>query len=189
MVRYRTGLATRERILGATAELLAEVGPERSTIQAICDRASIRPGSFYNLFPSKDDAVFEVVLDAVRTAATRPSGTPSIDEFIDSFVEFVSVNPTAAMIYLRLGVTGAVHHSGIVARIRHFHERRVDYLAAALCAGNPTLEVAEATPRAELILATLNGLTLRFLLDGRFDFRTHVELVRRLAKPDGPMTE
>lgn len=182
MARYRTGLETRDRILGATAELLAEVGPERATIQAICDRAAIRPGSFYNLFGSKDDAVLEVVLDSVRRAASRPSGVPTVDDFIDSFVGFVTSNPTEAMIYLRLGVTGAVNHSDIVTRIRHFHEKRVDYLAAALCAGNPTLAVSEATPRAELILATLNGLTLRFLLNSGFDLRTHVELLRRIAK-------
>ena len=182
MARYRTGLETRERILGATAELLAEVGPEKATIQSICDRAAIRPGSFYNLFASKDDAVFEVVLDAVRRAATRPSGVPSIDDFIDSFLDFIVTNPTEAMIYLRLGVTGAVNHSDIVKRIRHFHEKRVDYLAAALCGENPTLAVSEATPRAELVLATLNGLTLRFLLNSGFDLRTHVELLRRIAK-------
>ena len=183
MARYKTGLETRDRILGATEGLLAEEGPEKTTIQAICDRAEIRPGSFYNLFRSKDDAVFEVVLDAVRDAATRPVGSPSVDEFIDQFLGFVVANPNKAMIYLRLGVSGAVTHSDIIARIRHFHEKRVDYLAAALASANPQLKVSDATPRAELMLATLNGLTLRYLMNNDFDLTRHIEMVRGMAAP------
>lgn len=181
MARYRTGLATRDRILEATAALLAEEGPEGTTIQAICDRSDVRPGSFYNLFPSKDDAIFEVLLETMRSAAERPAGTPSLDEFIDQWVRFVLENPTAAMIYARLGVTGAVNRTDIVDRIRHFQEKRVDYLAVALCAANTQMEVADATPRAELVLATLNGLTVRYLLDPAFDLAAHVEVLREIA--------
>ncbi|UCG40180.1 MAG: TetR/AcrR family transcriptional regulator [Acidimicrobiia bacterium] len=181
MARYRTGLATRDRILDATAALLADVGPEGTTIQAICDKSDVRPGSFYNLFASKDDAIFEVLLETMRNAAARPAGTPSLDEFIDQWVRFVLDNPTAAMIYMRLGVTGAVNHTHIVDRIRHFQEKRVDYLAAALTGANAQMTVAEATPRAELVLATLNGLTIRYLVDPAFDLAAHVEVLREIA--------
>ena len=58
---------------------------------------------------------------------------------------------------------------------------RVDYLAAALTGANPQMTVADATPRAELVLATLNGLTIRYLVDPAFDLAAHVEVLREIA--------
>ncbi|MBM3696633.1 MAG: TetR/AcrR family transcriptional regulator, partial [Actinobacteria bacterium] len=57
VVRYRAGLETQERILAATRALLAEGSLEGITLKGICERAGVLPGSFYNLFETKEEAV------------------------------------------------------------------------------------------------------------------------------------
>ena len=52
MGRYQAGIQTEARIIDATRELLAEGGLKATTLNAICDRAEVRAGSFYNLFDS-----------------------------------------------------------------------------------------------------------------------------------------
>ena len=66
MARYRVGLETRERILGATRELLAEGGVDAVTLKAIAARAEV-------------GAVVKTVLDPAwisprRGGATLPEG-------------------------------------------------------------------------------------------------------------------
>ena len=64
-MRYKAGLETRERILGATRTLVAANGLDGTTIKAICELAGVLPGSFYNLFASKEQAVLTVVREAI----------------------------------------------------------------------------------------------------------------------------
>jgi Transcriptional regulator len=71
-MRYRVGLETRTRILEATRDLVAAQGLEKTTIKAICEKAGILVGSFYNLFQSKEEAILTVVADAIR--AVGPDG-------------------------------------------------------------------------------------------------------------------
>ena len=60
--RYQAGIETEARIIDATRSLLADGGLEAATLKAICDRAEVRAGSFYNLFASKDAAILTVVI-------------------------------------------------------------------------------------------------------------------------------
>jgi AcrR family transcriptional regulator len=53
VARYQAGIRTEARIIDATRSLLAEGGLEAATLKAICDRAEVKAGSFYNLFDSK----------------------------------------------------------------------------------------------------------------------------------------
>ena len=64
-VTNRVGAATRQWIVEATRDLLAEGGLEAATVKAICDRAGILPGSFYNQFESKEEAVFTIIREAI----------------------------------------------------------------------------------------------------------------------------
>lgn len=68
---------TRDRILAAAAELLAERGYASITLSQIAARADLKAGSLYYHFDSKDDLVAEVLevgvlsaQDAVTTAVT-----------------------------------------------------------------------------------------------------------------------
>ena len=95
MGRYRAGVETRRRIIEATRHLLAEVGIEGTTIKAICERASILPGSFYNLFTSKEEALLTVVREAIE--AVDPDiageGTDTVADLIEAYARFVETNP------------------------------------------------------------------------------------------------
>ena len=49
--------ATRERLLDAAREVLAETGIQGATVETICERAGFTRGAFYSNFESKDDLV------------------------------------------------------------------------------------------------------------------------------------
>ena len=61
--------ATVEAILTATAELLVEIGYERTTTNAIARRAGVSIGSLYQYFPNKE-ALFTALCDQHMTEMT-----------------------------------------------------------------------------------------------------------------------
>lgn len=182
MVRYKTGIETRERIIDATRRLLAEVGLEGTTIQAICEAADVRPGSFYNLFPSKDAAILSVVKEAARASDVRsPDGEPEVGAMIDGFVNFVASHPEEARVYLRIAVSGALSDPTTQAWLEDFHDTRTERLSRAVASSRPELGPDEVTAKAQLLLATLNGLAIHTLLDERFDIRRQADQLKKIV--------
>ncbi|MFQ5968418.1 MAG: TetR/AcrR family transcriptional regulator [Acidimicrobiia bacterium] len=177
MARYRTGIETRSRILEATRALLGEVGLDGTTIKAICQRAAIKPGSFYNLFESKDEAILSVIADAIAAVDPRPDGAghDSIPELVDAYLDFVLGQPDLAKIYLQLAVSGGLTDPVLAHRMLGHHHRRVDRFSDALRRESLELSEEEARLRSERLLATLNGLAFVSFLDPEFDLRTHVK--------------
>jgi len=177
MGRYRAGIETRHRIIEATRHLLAEAGIEGTTIKAICKGADILPGSFYNLFSSKEEALLMVVHEAIR--AVDPDlageGTDTVRDLIDAYVTFVGEQPALARIYLQIAVTGGVTDRNLATRMLRHRRYRMERFADAIGRANPSLDRVTADRRAELMIATLNGLTLSKLLEPRFDFAGHAE--------------
>jgi AcrR family transcriptional regulator len=174
VARYRVGLETRERILAATRRLLSEVGIEGVTLKAITEQAKVGAGSFYNLFDSKDDAVFEVVREAVEAVDPDPAGagTDSLEDLVDAFVAFMTGSSPIARIYLQLAGRGLTD-AGIATRVLRSHRRRVERFADAWQREEPALSEQEAQQRAETTLAALTGLGMTALMDPGFDMRTH----------------
>ncbi len=180
MARYRVGIETRERILSATRRLLSEVGIEGVTLKAITDQASVGAGSFYNLFGSKEEAVFEVVREAIEAVDPDPEGvgTDTLADLVDAFVTFMTDSSPIARIYLQLAVGRGLTDPAIAHRVVRSHQRRVERFADAWLREDPSLSEQEATRRAEVMLASLTGLGLSALLDETFDMRAHArELV------------
>jgi AcrR family transcriptional regulator len=174
VARYRVGLETRERILAATRRLLSEAGIEGVTLKAITDQAKVGAGSFYNLFDSKDDAVFEVVREAVEAVDPDPAGagTDSLEDLVDAFVAFMTGSSPIARIYLQLAGRGLTDAS-IATRVLRSHRRRVERFTDAWQREDPTLSERDAQQRAETTLAALTGLGMTTLMDPGFDMRTH----------------
>src|SRR5688500_9321010 len=56
-LRERKKAETRRALASAALRLAEELGPDRVTIEAIADAAGVSPRTFFNYFPSKDDAV------------------------------------------------------------------------------------------------------------------------------------
>lgn len=171
MARYQAGIRTEARIIDATRELLAEAGLDGTTLKAICDRASVRAGSFYNIFESKDDAVLRVVKDAIRAVDPHPKkdAPDSLDELVEAYIAFVSGQPDVARVYLKIAISGASNGS-LGKRVERHHHQRVARFADAIGREHPELTDADAEARAEIILATLSGLAFMWMLDPEFEF-------------------
>lgn len=172
-MRYRVGLETRTRILDATRDLVAEHGLDGTTIKAICDRAGILAGSFYNLFVSKEEAIFTVVADAIRAVDPDPGGSPTVAELVEAYVDFIETQEAAARVYLTVAVTGGLTDPDIRARMLRHHEHRVARFADSLATAKTDLTREEVRQRVEALLAALNGLAFHRLLDPDFDLRRH----------------
>jgi AcrR family transcriptional regulator len=184
MARNQMGKETQERILAATRELLGEVGLDGATLKAICDRAGVRAGSFYNLFVTKDEAVLEVVREAIRAVDPHPAGegVDTVEELVAAYVEFITGDPIVARIYLQIAVGGGLTDEDMGRRMLRHHEGRIVRFADAIGRADPGLTDEESRRRAEATVATLNGLAFHWLLDPRLAFDQHA---RRLASGIG----
>lgn len=187
MARYRAGIETEARIVEATRDLLGEVGLEGTTLKAICDRADVRAGSFYNLFPSKESVVLRVVREAITAVDPDPSGagTDSVADLVEAYITFITGQPEFARVYIQIAVSGALNHDELGPRVLRHHQNRVDRFAAALRRGHLARGEDHARAQAEVLLAALHGLAFMGLLDDDFDFPTHARLLSAAALPAG----
>ncbi len=181
MARYQAGIRTEARILDATRALLSENGLDGTTLKAICERAGIRVGSFYNLFDSKESVVLRAVVDAIAKVDPDPAhlGTETVDDLVEAYINFVTKSSVAARIYVQIAVSGALNNGELHHRIQRHHEQRLERFRDAMLREGPITDKEEATEAAEVLLATLSGLAFRSALDPEFDFATHVRAVPR----------
>jgi AcrR family transcriptional regulator len=186
MVRYRAGLETKERILDAARLLLAEVGLEGITLKGICERSGVLPGSFYNLFETKEEAVVTVVRQALEAVDPDPGrrGQDTVEALTEAYIRFISDEPVLARIYVQLAVAGGADDHRMRGRILRHHANRLDRFADGMTRSRPGLTAAEARRRAEFLLAALQGLTIWNMLDPGFDFPAHARDL--LASVVGP---
>lgn len=164
-MRYRVGLETRHRILEATRELIGERGLAGVTVKAICERAGVLAGSFYNQFPSKDEAVLTVIGESIRAVEPEPDRAEDISSLVDAYVRFVEDQERMARVYIEVVVTRAIESGDLRSRVMRHHERRMERFTAAL----RSAAVPQPKEMAELMIAALNGLAIHRLLDPDFD--------------------
>ncbi|MEZ5174837.1 MAG: helix-turn-helix domain-containing protein [Acidimicrobiia bacterium] len=184
MARYQAGLRTETRIIDATRSLLAEGGLEGTTLQAICERADVKAGSFYNLFDSKEEAVIRVVREAIDAVDPDPegAGTDTVDDLVAAFVRFFVEQPEMARVYVLAAVNTESSNNGARRRFLRHHQRRVERFADAMARNGSTIGPDEAVVHAELLLGALDGLAFRWAIDPTFDFETFaLEAASRLA--------
>lgn len=174
-MRYRAGIETRDRILGATRSLIAGRGLEGTTIKAICDEAGVLPGSFYNLFDSKEQAILTVVREAIDAVDPDPEhqGTDTLAELVHAYERFLEEQPDLARVYLRIAVSGAAEAPELRGRLLRHHEGRVRRFAAAIGREAPELALDHTMRRAETLVLALNGIALHRVLDPGFDVGAH----------------
>lgn len=175
-MRYKAGLETRGRILEATRTLIADAGLEGITIKAICDTAGVLPGSFYNLFDSKEQAVITVVREAIEAIDPDPDHVGAEDtlaDLVDAYVRFVIEQGDLASVYIAIAVSGQRNNEDIRGRFIRHHEMRVARFAAAIEREHAGISDAEKRRRAETLVSALNGITLHGVLDPAFDVAEH----------------
>jgi AcrR family transcriptional regulator len=181
VVRYQAGIQTEARIIDATRTLLADGGLDAATLKAICDRAEVRAGSFYNLFESKEEAVMRVVREAIDAVDPDPegSGSDTVDDLVEAYIRFFEEQPELARVYVMAALQGESSGNGTRRRFLRHHLRRVERFADAMARADATLTPADAEIRAELLLGALDGLAFRWSLDTDFAF---VDFARRAAR-------
>jgi len=62
--KYKKSALTRDRIYKASMTLMYENGFQGTTIRAICERAGVSVGTFYNYFRSKGDILHDIYYEA-----------------------------------------------------------------------------------------------------------------------------
>lgn len=155
-LRERKRLATRRAILLATLQLVSERGLEATTVDGISRVADVSPRTFFNYFPSKEDAL----------AGDGPR-TPS-DEAIERFVAArgplladlahlfdASVDETlhdVEMVAARKEVFQRYPHITAMRmqHFRHFEADLVEVVARRLAEEDPELTPEQRTSRARL---------------------------------------
>ncbi|MDH4116271.1 MAG: TetR/AcrR family transcriptional regulator [Acidimicrobiia bacterium] len=174
-MRNRAGLETRQKILDATRSLLSERGLEGTTVKAVCDRASVRAGSFYNLFDSKEQVVMAVMREAIQAVDPDPEGTGDVGvgDLIEAYISYLGNDPALARVYLLVAINGSLTDEDTARRIARHHADRTDRFVAAMRHDRPELAATEIVARVEALLAALNGYTMQALLDPSFDFAAH----------------
>ena len=186
-MRYKAGIETRGKILEATRSLIAEEGLEGTTIKAICDRAGVLPGSFYNLFSSKEEAILSVVREAIDAVDPDPSheGPDDLDALVDAYIRFLEEQDDVARVYIRIAVAGARNNNGeIKGRVLRHHEGRVKRFSGALQSRDRTISEEQAERRAETLVTALNGIALHRVIDPEFDVGFHARaLLEDIAPP------
>jgi AcrR family transcriptional regulator len=181
MARYKVGLATRDKILDATRSLLGEVGVEGITLKAITDRADVRAGSFYNLFETKEAAVFTVVREAITAVDPGDEDEDSLSELVEAYVRFITEQSAMARVYLQIAVTSAGTNDPIRRRFAKGHQYRVERFGRALKRELPELTEEEARARVETLIAAMNGFGIARLIDPDFDLHGNTKRMMDLS--------
>lgn len=174
-MRYKAGIATRDKIVEATKRLIAAEGLDGTTIKAICDEAGVLPGSFYNLFDSKEQVILDVVREAIAAVDPDPehTGTDTLSDLIEAYIRFVTDQGDLARVYIRLALSGTRSNRELQARTIRHHEERVARFAGAIARHDPGMDSDERLRRAETLVSALNGFALHRVLNPRFDVATH----------------
>jgi AcrR family transcriptional regulator len=182
-MRYKAGLETRDRILESTRSQIAEFGLEGTTIKSICDSAGVLPGSFYNLFDSKEQAILTAVRSAIDAVDPDPEqeGTDTLNDLIEAYTRFVDEEGELARVYIRIAVASAQSSPELTGRILRHHEGRVKRFKDALMRERPDLGDPEAAFRAEGLVSALNGVTLHRTIDPTFDVGKYARLLLGVA--------
>ena len=174
-MRYKAGLETRDRIIDATRRLIAATGLDGTTIKAICEQAGVLPGSFYNLFDSKEQAIMAVVRQAIDAVDPDPEhkGIDSLADLVEAYIRFLTEEGDLARVYIRLALSGTGTSTELRDRTIRHHEGRVARFAAAISREHPEISDSETQRRAETLVTALNGVALHRVMDSRFDVALH----------------
>ena len=90
---------TRERMLGAAADVFAGLGYRGATVGAITDAAGTAHGTFYLYFRNKDDAFTQVLEAVTAQILIRPevgsdaSRRERIEVMVDNYIGVLASNP------------------------------------------------------------------------------------------------
>jgi AcrR family transcriptional regulator len=168
----RDGSATRERILEAAAEVIAQRGYEAANVEEIVRRATASKGAFYFHFPSKEEMVLALVdrlsarlVEKVRRAIRDlPPSRRRLERAVEVLLEtFARKRLLGQLLLVNIVGHGRSMDRKFLPVRRRFHALIREELEAALRAGI----LPEATPTelaARVWLGALHEVILNWLL-------------------------
>lgn len=145
----------RERILDATARVVAEIGYQDATVAKILDRARISKLTFYELFDNKeqcflaayDEAVAQALARIERACTAEAQGSPAqrLDAAIDALLGFLAEEPEVARLcvieVLAAGPAGRQRRAATMDRL-------AELMAALLAEARPDRDLGPIAARA-----------------------------------------
>ncbi|MGC1212782.1 MAG: TetR/AcrR family transcriptional regulator [Micromonospora sp.] len=134
--------ASRERIIAAALEIMAEHGYAGCSVAAVAERAGLATGSVYRHFPTKADLFAEVFrtasqreVDAVaRAAALEATVAERVSAVVETFSGRALQSPRLAYALLAEPVDPAVDAERLVFR-RAYAELIAGYVAQGVASG------------------------------------------------------
>lgn len=149
---------TRQRLLDATTELLAEGGYAAATVAALTSRAGVASGTLYRHFASKEELFVEIFrklsgreLAAMRQAAEGESAPlDRLEAAIDAFARRALAEPRVAWALLAEPVDALVD-----AERLEYRRRYRDLVAGVVPQNSPTLAAAIVGGVSEALVGPL----------------------------------
>ncbi len=186
--------STRERILEATVELMAEIGIDRVRTRTIAERAGVNPALVHYHFGSIAALVMEAAeyallqelgpsIDVFVSAATMQDGITAILEWIEqrgqrtpgaTILAEAMVKATRDPAFRRWTQQASRRFRGII--LERLKTARANHEI------DPALDI-EAT--AVLLAAALDGLLFHHLVDPRLDVRQTAEPIAQMLGTPG----
>ncbi|MEC4678337.1 MAG: TetR/AcrR family transcriptional regulator [Nitrospirota bacterium] len=188
----------RLQILEAAAICFIRRGFHQSSMQEICSQAKMSPGALYRYFESKSQ-IIEAIAEEDRSETEHfLDEIQQHDSFIEGFMQAVKSRVTQSLKedYARLAVEVLAEVTRnpkiakrFIANDKQMKTSLVQMLKTAIKNGtvNPTIKPDAV---AELLIATIEGIEGRAILNPNFKFRSVApaleEMISQFLRPDRP---
>lgn len=161
----------RQRIAAAARDLFASQGYERTTVDAIAERAGLSRRTFFRYFRSKDDAIFpdhDRIIQAIATHLAATSDQPPVQAVCGgvrlAFRSYVD-DPVVSVQRYRVSRSVQALRDRETASVSQYTRLFSHYLAARFAAAEDPQQRAEATLRADVTAAAVVAAHNKVLRD------------------------
>jgi AcrR family transcriptional regulator len=163
--RRRRPTDTRDRLLTAVDELLAERGWTACTLQAVARRAGLTTGAVYSTFGSRGALLAAAMLRRVDTAGSLSPDEPDLATAVVSYARtYYAITETPDGIQLvttQLDLLRLAHTDAPLAEaVREGYEQLMERLVADLEARGAAVPGVTTVELAQRLVGVLQGLTL-----------------------------
>jgi len=170
-VNKRSGLKTKEKVLGAAMKVFSAHGYQGASIRAIAKAAGVSVGGVYLYFRNKEELYLDLIRDRVEeqvlltreTVASARSPEDGLRAFISRNLEYGLNNKELILINIR------EHRFAFGREIkRKFLRSQMDMLTKILNKGiaERAFRACNTEEAARIIIATLRGVVLSMVLEG-----------------------
>ena len=168
----RKRAATREKLLIAAAEVFAERGFGRATVEDVCDRAGFSRGAFYSNFDSLDQLFFALysqrgadLVAAVAKVVDETSSGISAAEVVDRVVAALPVSRESHLLNLEFAAHALRYEQVGTALAAHRQALRDALLPILRAALHHDATADRLGDIARAVMAVQDGMFLQELLE------------------------